>query len=636
MLLKTIVLIFFLFIILSPSFVLADERILSFHSEITVNQDGSLIVEETIKVRAEGNEIKRGVYRDFPTRYRDSFGNNYVVNFALLRIMKNGKPETYHTEYIANGIRIYIGQHEVFLSPGIYKYTIIYSIDRQIGFFKEHDELYWNVTGNYWSFPIDKASATVHLPDDAQKLIKLIDAFTGPLGSRGKDFKITYDQRSVPTFETTRVLGVGEGLTIVAGWQKGFINEPTTQAKAKYFISGNMDVIISFFGFCLICIYYLLSWTKVGRDPKKDIIFPLYEPPKGYSPASMRFIYKMGYDDKSFASALISMAVKGVIQIKDDNGTYTIEKTKKDFANLTADEKSVFDALFSKDKRVELDTVDSKTIKKAITGLKSTLKNSYEKIYFFSNKGYFLAGAFGSLFIAGASIFTTGGAPDSVFLSVWLTFWSVGVTFLLIELKNTWKAVRYSSKKFAFLFKAIFLSIFSIPFIGAEIFIILALLRNTSPLFALLIVAIGVINYIFYHILKAPTLRGRKLLDKMEGFRLFLDATERDRLNILNPPERTPELFERYLPYAVALDVENHWAKQFESVLKASTAEGTTGYRPIWYSSSAWSNTSFSSIGSSIGDAIASSVSSASSAGSSSGSGGSSGGGGGGGGGGGW
>lgn len=632
---KNLKIIICLLLVIFPSFVFADERILSFHSDITINPDGSMRVEETIQVRAEGREIKRGIYRDFPTRYKDAYGNKYVIDFSLISIQKEGKPERYHTKNITDGVRIYIGDENAFLQPGIYKYTLTYSTDRQVGFFKEHDELYWNVTGNYWKFPIDKASVIVHLPNGAQQHIKLIDAFTGPLGARGKDFKITYDHYSNPVFETTRSLGVGEGLTFVVGWQKGFLTPPSSQTKAMHFISDNKEIIISSFGFCLILIYYLLSWVKVGKDPEKDSIFPIYEPPQGYSPASMRYIYRMGYDDKSFAAALINMAVKGAVILKPKgvkNGGYSVIKTDNKTANLTPDERLILNTLFVGSDSVSFDATNSKTIRETINEFKSKLQAAYEKVYFFSNKGYFIGGVIGSFAAAAASIFLSGLPETTMFLSIWLTFWSIGVIFLLFQLLKVWKSFRFSSNKVVSFFRNIFFSAFCFPFIVAEIAVFIILIRDTSFLFTAILFAIGAVNYLFYHLLKAPTLRGRRLMDKIEGFRLFLNATEKDRLNMLHAPDRTPEMFEKYLPYAVALDVENRWAEQFESVLRASAAKEGRSYTPGWYSGYSGRDASFAS----LGGALAASVSSAASPGSSSGSGGSSGGGGGGGGGGGW
>jgi uncharacterized membrane protein len=136
----------------------------------------------------------------------------------------------------------------------------------------------------------------------------------------------------------------------------------------------------------------------------------------------------------------------------------------------------------------------------------------------------------------------------------------------------------------------------------------------------------------------APTREGRAVLDRIAGFRHYLSITEEDRLEALHPPEKTPELFERYLPYAIALKVENQWADRFTATLAAAAASGQA-QTMAWYSghSDPWNDPG--GFADSVGSSLASTISSSSTApGSSSGSGGggSSGGGGGGGGGGGW
>ncbi|MEE8370716.1 MAG: hypothetical protein V3R73_01115, partial [Sphingomonadales bacterium] len=143
----------------------------------------------------------------------------------------------------------------------------------------------------------------------------------------------------------------------------------------------------------------------------------------------------------------------------------------------------------------------------------------------------------------------------------------------------------------------------------------------------------------FYFLLKRPTLKGRRLMDELEGFKDYLSVAEKDRLKFHNPPEKTPELFEKYVPYAIALKVEDMWGSQFEDVLANAAREaGRDGYSPAWYSGGGrrFRTTSFTS---SLSSGFTSAISSASQAPSSGGSGfsgGFSGGGGGGGGGGGW
>ena len=154
--------------------------------EVTVSR---LWVRQHLQAADVHAQIKRGIIRDFPTRYKDRFGNTVRVGFDVLSVLRDGQPEPFHIRYAANGVRVYIGRKDVILRPGTYTYTISYRTDRQLGFFKEYDELYWNVTGNGWTFPIERAEAVVQLPQGARILQHT--AYTGFFGARGKDFVAT-------------------------------------------------------------------------------------------------------------------------------------------------------------------------------------------------------------------------------------------------------------------------------------------------------------------------------------------------------------------------------------------------------------------------------------------------------------
>ena len=184
------------------------ERILNFKSFIKVHPDASMTVTEDITVQATGQEIKRGIIRDFPTTYRDRLGNTVTVGFKVEEVLRDGRSEPYQTESVSNGVKIRIGQKDVFLRSGQYTYTIRYRVDRELGFFKDFDELYWNVTGNGWTFAIDRAEAYIELPAGA-KILKSA-AYTGYQGDRGHDFTVRADDNLI-VFKTTRPLASQRG-----------------------------------------------------------------------------------------------------------------------------------------------------------------------------------------------------------------------------------------------------------------------------------------------------------------------------------------------------------------------------------------------------------------------------------------
>jgi hypothetical protein len=125
----------------------AQERVVDFHSDIRIARDGTLIVTEKIDVQVEGREIKRGILRDFPTDYRDRAGAHSTVPFEVVSVRRNERAEMWREERLRNGVRVRIGNAAVVLPSGRHVYEITYRTARQLGFFKQHDELYWNVNG---------------------------------------------------------------------------------------------------------------------------------------------------------------------------------------------------------------------------------------------------------------------------------------------------------------------------------------------------------------------------------------------------------------------------------------------------------------------------------------------------------
>jgi uncharacterized membrane protein YgcG len=551
---------------------LADERILEFDSDIQIAADGGMTVTETIRVRAEGNEIRRGIFRDFPTDYRDRLGNRYRVAFDVLSVMRDGRPEPYFQQRRSNGVRVYIGDADTLLPAAEYVYQLRYATDRQLGFFADHDELYWNVTGNGWGFPIDRASARVSLPVPVDAGALTIEGYVGPAGSTERSYVGEIEDASNVQIRSSRALRPREGLTLVMTWPKGVIAEPTAAEKAQRLLKDNTGLLIALVCLVVTGTYFVGVWRRFGRDPERGVIFPHYAPPENISPASARHVSKMGYDRKAFTAAIINLAVKGYLEIDESDDEYTLRSIAGADAPLAPGERVLLDTLFAERESVLLDNANHPIMLKAISAHGKSLKRDNYRIYFVTNSIYILP-AILIVIVAGLGILFSGQ-------------FSVAVVIVLV------------------------VTILMIP--------------------------------LFAYLLKAPTKIGRRLLDKIEGFKLYLEVAEKDELELKNPPEKTPALFEAYLPYALALGVEQRWAEKFNGVFERLRADTGQAYAPGWYhghwaSAGAAHNlgTMTAKMAGEIGSAISSAATPPGSS-SGAGGGGSSGGGGGGGGGGGW
>ncbi len=615
-----------------------EERILSFDSVITVHRDSTMTVQETIRVLADGRDIRHGIYRDFPTIYRDKFWNRSTRGFRVEKVLMDGRGENFTAGPIDNGIRVKIGDANVLVSPGEHTYTLRYRTDRQLGYFPDHDELYWNVTGNGWQFPIDKATATVELPEAVRGKVLSVDGYTGPEGAKGRNFTAATDSSGRRTFSTVSPLGQFEGLTIVVSWPKGFVKAPTQKDKLGFFLRDNADLLWGVIGLLAVLAYYLAAWLLVGRDPAGRSIVVEYTPPEGISPAAMRFISKMRYDDRVFASAVINMAVKGLLKIKRSGASYTLSRVAEAPEGLSEEEHTVWANLLSTRKSLVLSDENYRTISKSIDDLKALLKSRVQKDLFSTNRPYLIGGLVLSLFFMFYS-FTRADVMNCMFVFMILFFSALFTGTALMGIRKARQSGREEAGRHGVMSSVrkaeggASAVLYGLLLTAAVIGGLFGLSYNTSPLYALTFLGFPVAGLVFQRLLKAPTKEGGILRGRIEGFRTFLAATEEDRLNRMNPPEMTPGLFEKYLPYALALDVEQQWAEQFSGILSEAQ------YKPEWCSGTIWDSADITRFSSSLGSSLSESISSSSTPpGSTSGSGGggSSGGGGGGGGGGGW
>ncbi|HXP46179.1 MAG TPA: hypothetical protein VN810_02820, partial [Terriglobales bacterium] len=300
------------------------------------------------------------------------------------------------------------------------------------------------------------------------------------------------------------------------------------------------------------------------------------------------------------------------------------------------DERLLAEKLLGCDNSLELSPAHHTRVQGAITALKTSLKTSEEKIYFLTNSRYLMPGVIFSALLIAANVLlapSKGAMAMGAFISVWLTGWSFGVVMLLLMVVASWKAALSGGGGAAAKGGALFLTLFSVPFLAGEVFGISMLARTSSLSVVGLLALVVFLNVLFHYLLKAPTHAGRVLLDQVEGFKMFLGAVDKDRLATLAATEQTPAVFEKYLPYAVALGVEQAWAGRFADVLERAK------YSPAWCSDGSWTGMNVGVMAASLSNSVSSAIaSSSSSPGSSSGfgGGGSSGGGGGGGGGGGW
>ncbi len=602
---------------------------MSFHSNITIAADGTVTVTEHIRVCATGDQIKRGIVRRIPLIRTDSKGKKQKIDINVLSVECNGSKSDFRNKREDGNRVIYVGNKEVILSPGEYDYVITYSSRGHIGFFDTYDELYWNVTGNDWDFAIDKASATVTLPDGVSAMDT--DCYTGAYGQSKKNCEVA-DEGNIVRFHTTASLSEGEGLTIAVSFPRGIIERPAPPTALALFWEKYWSVFGSVVCLLLLLVYCWITWNKVGRDPRKPVVIPAFRPPHEWSAGVIRYLYKRTSDDRAFTAALVSMAVKKAIHIDCVDKQYTL-RAKERVATLSEEEQVLYDTLFKSAKTLVVADKNHTCFAKATLALRDSLSAKVNLTdYYLKNLKYIGWGAFVAVSVL---VFYLLMSPSVTTAGMY--FFTVPlIVILLMSLFGKKVSPTASKGCFTLLFWLFFLlpmGLMGFATIGAGVLFV----ASDSVISAVFVFLVLVIYGFYVWLIKAPTPLGAKTSAELEGFRMYLKTAEEHRLNLLTPPEQTPELFERMLPYAIALNVENQWSRKFESVL------ARYNYEPDWYKGSeplvygALAGSFSSSISSArIDPASSSSSSSGGSWSSGSSGGGFSGGGGGGGGGGGW
>ncbi|MCU0831028.1 MAG: DUF2207 domain-containing protein [Rhizobiaceae bacterium] len=646
MLARALALVLILVAALAPA--RAAEEILDYAARIGVGTDGVLDVTETIIVNSEGERIRRGIYRDFPLRFIDQTGDIKEVSFDVVSVTRDGREEPYRLEFGSGIVRVYVGSADVLLFPGEHTYEIRYTTDRQIRAFDTHDELYWNVTGNAWDFPIRRASALVILPDGARA--NDLAVYTGGFGSTASNAVIQPLQGGARvTATTTRALGPREGLTIAVGFPKGFIAAPTSAQLWAWFWRDHAGSIIALGGLLIAGVYYLRSWLRVGRDPARGVMVPRWDMPAGVSPALVHYIDRKGISGdpwRAISAAVLSLAVKGLVTLEDLASDVVIKATgKKPVGALPVGERQVLAQVEAADGALAVDKANGKRIVALQSAFTTAMTKEHRDAYYKHNTGYIIGGVILSAVIVFAAVifgrFDENGIVGLVGLAV------VGVALTVLTVR--WGRARPTGLggRILLIISSAVIGFFAVAIGGA---MLLALTDSTtSPFLIGGLAALLMLNVLFFFLMGAPTEIGRDRMDEIEGLRTYLTVAEEDRMNMQGAPEMSPRHYETLLPYAVALNVEKPWSRAFQNWLVTAAAAGAaaaTGYYgPGWYRGRDFSpdriGDSLGGLAGSLADSMTASLpapqaSSSGLSGGSFGGGGFSGGGGGGGGGGGW
>ena len=505
------VLLFVLIALLAPNSAFARTyHLQKFNDALIVHEDGRIVVSEELTFVFQGSF--KGIHRRIPVEYPGRGGSNYTLFIENVDVTDDsGAALKFKKQYKGDQLEL-----EIYV-PGAVDATrtirIRYVVLNGIRYFEDHDELYWNVTGNDWLVDIDSASALAILPDSAVGSIRA-QAFEGAYGSA--DRSITEINGAQVQFEAAHALSPRAGLTIDVFIPKGIIHQPNVITRSIWFLRSNLILLLPMLSFLVMG----GMWYYKGRDPDPGLsVAPLYEPPEGMTPAEVGTLVDDTVDPRDITSTLIDLAVRGYLKIEEVNDkvlffnnkdfVFHLLKPQAEWVNLARHENEILTNMFS---------VGSTECHF------SDLKNRF--------------------YLAIPSIKKE----------------------IIEELKD--KSMYRVDPDTANGYRVVGILLIVAPIVLAQVTGFYQFFR--APLMAVIAAAISlVIVYLFGRNMTAKTMKGMRALVGVQGFREFMSRVDGDRLR-----KFPPETFEKFLPFAMALGVEKHWATAFQGIIKDP---------PSWY-----------------------------------------------------
>ncbi len=509
----------FVFALPSASAQTQGEHVENFQVEIEVREDASVLVTENITYFFD--QARHGIFRNIPYKYK-ARGGNFELGVEVLGVTSGQGVEVPYSKSKSGGyVKLKIGDPDQTVT-GLQTYSITYSVTNAVNFFTDHDELYWNVTGNEWEVPISSSSAHVVMPTSSEEGITTA-CFTGVLGSQAVNCSVDKDpaienMQAARTFTTLGGLSPKEGLTIVVGWPKGAVAEPTTQDKVLARVKQNGVLALPLVVFVLL----FLLWRKYGKDPELGTVVPQYEPPIGLSPVEVQFVKSGKIGFSALGAQIIEFANLGYLNIKKikieipffpDKEDYIVERVNT--ADVVVDKKheELMQAIFDIEPAVSLHKLKQSRsrllqIQIALQGYGKTTEVS--GVYKPKTRGLSallaVAGAAG-LLVGLYVIFAAGGLYSGL-------SWCIS----------------------------------------------------------------SVVAIIFAALMPARTSEGAKMLTHILGFAEYIKVAEKDRIAFHDAPIKSPERFQKFLPFAMVLGLEKEWTKIFDGfVLKPDWYVDNTG-----------------------------------------------------------
>jgi uncharacterized membrane protein YgcG len=504
------------------------ERITDYEVELVVEEDGELLVEETIDYDF-GSADRHGIFREIPVResYDDvREGYDRILPLEVLSVSGSpGTPTDYAVTHTDDNIRLRIGDPDRTIT-GRHTYTIAYRVRGVLNGFDEHDELFWNVVGAGWDVPIDYATARVTVPGPIQR----VACFAGPVRSTSSCDESTSEDNTATFAESG--LQRFQAFTVVVAFPSGIVPAPEPVLEERWTFSKAFSLTPATVSAAGLLLAAVLAWFarvvwRTGRDRRwvgseVDIAFgnpheeeqavPLLErhrppvefvPPDRIRPGQVGTLIDEVAHPLDVTATIIDLAVRGYLRIEELPATGLFVRKPdwrlvrlRDAAGLLPYEKALFDALFEDGPKVEVSELRGH--------FAHHLLQAQQQLYLdVKRQGWFT------------------DRPDHV-----REHWrGIGVMVLVVGV----------------------------------ILVALAAWKTSLGIVAIPVVVGGILLIAGARWMPHRTAKGTGMLRRVLGFRRFIEESEAERAQFA---ERQ-HLFSEYLPYAVVFGATDKWAKAF-------------------------------------------------------------------------
>jgi hypothetical protein len=553
-----------------------------FRCDVTVRTDATLEVREEITVNNAAFFYADGFRRDFPIapvekqdpRIANAYQRGIGLRPKILEVTEDGQPAKYELGGAYGISQLFVGPRDVALDSGEHRFVIRYSVDSVLNPGAARETLFWNSVGYEGDVPVAEAILAIHLPEGVPgERITVAPR----VGGRGQSFPRRpettverFDEASDSIAYRATNLGPRQSLSVYVTWPPGYIHKPMLAFLRRdgWMLGGPAALFL----------FYLVAWIWIGPDPKPGTTVARYEPPDGMSPAAVRYIASGTTDGRSFAAIIAQLAVRGCIRVESVNDKYKLSRLMSDRATesaLAPEEKRVLTLLFEDGPSIELspamDQRNSAQNGRYVFHIHEELTKVLGHKFLTRHSGIIALGVLAT-FLFVLPVGATAAGRDSfgaVFPTVWILF--IGLTLgLMFELSfaSAWKtAVRAGTGWIKMLPGTAAI----VVFVGVICFLLTKLAAGVSPSYSVMVVVFLLVNLGWGPRLKRKTPLGWEVSDQIAGFRQFLEKVDQDRLNRLNPSAGTPQDLDRFLPYAIALEVKEAWGDHLSQTFLAST-----------------------------------------------------------------